>query len=176
MFSYESFISKMQRFSEEKVKSVVYGNWYGNTIVIMVIFLICYDILNFFVGRFSRPLYYSLFLIGLCFLTIYFSGRKAGIALTENRIVYVKFGHIGFKEKDVFEIPYDKIKYITVRKILFFNTVNMSFISNTGKLEKIKVLFSSILIGPGHSKFKKNSKEVYDELKKIQKVIDKGDF
>lgn len=176
MFSYESFINKMQRFSEEKVKYVVYGNVYEHIFTIIIVFLLFFNFLNIFIGKYSRFLYYFLFFIGLIILMLYLSGKKAGLALTENRIVYVKFGLIGFKEKEVYEILYSSIKYITVRKILFFNTVNVSFISNDGKFKKIKVLFSSFMIGKGFNKYKNNSKQMYDELKQIQKVIDKGDF
>lgn len=176
MFSYEMFINKMQRFSEEKVKNVVYANWYGNTILIFLIFLVIFDFLNVVVARINITLYYFIYFTLLFVLFFYIGSRKAGLALTENRVVYVKFKHLGYNEKEVHEIRYDKIKYLTVRKVFYMTMVNMSFLSNTGRLEKVKVLFSSNMIGPGAKEFKKNSKEIYTKLKEVQKVLDKGDF
>lgn len=176
MFSYEMFINKMQRFSEEKVKNVVYANWYGNTIILFLIFLVIFDFLNVVVARINLTLYYIIYFTLLIGLFLYIGSRKAGLALTENRIVYVKFKHIGYREKEVYEIPFDKIKYLTVRKIFYMTMVNVSFLSNTGQLKRVKVLFSSNMIGPGASKFRENSKEIYAKLKDVQRIVDKGDF
>lgn len=176
MFSFEMFINKMQRFSEEKVKSVVYANSYGNFGIAFIVSLVLLDLLNLFVARLNVYLYYFLFIVFVLALFVFISGRKVGLAITENRVVYVKFNFIGYKEKEIFEVPFDNIKYITVRKILFMRFLKMSFISNIGKLERIRLVFSSVMIGPGSNKFKENSKEVYKRLVEVQKVVDRGDF
>ncbi len=175
-FSFEMFKNKMQRFSEEKIKSVVYANWYGNTILLIVIYLFIFDFLKYFIARLNLGLYYFLYIISLIIFVLYLYTRKAGFALTENRLVYVKFKHIGYKEKEVYEVMLDNIRYITVRKLFYIRIVKLSFISETGRLVKVRALFSSNVLVPGAAEFKKNSRDFYNALIEIQKVIDKGDF
>ena len=98
------------------------------------------------------------------------------MALSENRLIYVKFGHIGFKEKEVFEIPFSNIKSLTVKRILNYRLVKVSFISNKGKLEIKKFYFSTFMLGKKSKGYNESSKQIYDKLVEVQKVLDRGDF
>lgn len=176
MFSFESFRHKMQKNSEEKVKDVVYATWYGNTWIVILILLFLSDLVRLLLMKVNIYLFWMVYLSLALIAGVYMGTRKAGVALSESRVIYVKFKHIGYKEKEIYEVPFDKIKSLTVRKFLNTRFVKMSFISNMGKYVQVKYMFSSFMIGPGSSEFKKNSENVYKALKNLQKVIDKGDF
>ena len=176
MFNYDFFKSKMQRNSEEKIKKAVYASWYGNTWMILLFLLVFADILKVLMMRCSPRAYVFVYLIVAFLFGIYIGTRKAGLAISKSKLIYVKFKHFGYVEKDVFEIPFEKIKAITVRKILNMRLVKLSFISNLGKFEKVKFLFSSVMVGSYYREYKQASEEIYEELKKQEKIIDKGDF
>lgn len=176
MFSYEMFCNKMQRFSEEKIKNTVYAYWYGNTIKIFLIMIVFFDILRLLIIRVNVPLYYILTTCIVLIVFGYISTRKAGLSLSENRLIYVKFGHIGYREKEVFEIPFLKIKDLTVMKFLNIRFVKISFISNQGKLERKRFYFSSVLVGKNYKQYKESSQQIFEKLVEMQKVLDRGDF
>lgn len=176
MFSYESFKNRMKRNSEEKIKNVIYTSWYGNTILIIFSLILVVEILSYTIARINPFLYIVLYLLLFSLTIIYICTRKAGLAITENRIVCVIFNHLSFKEKEVHEILKDKIKSISVHKFLYIRFVNLSFINSTGKLEHKKLYFSSFMFGSNNKEFKESSNAIYDELKLLQKKIDRGDF
>lgn len=176
MFSYQLFYNKIKKYSEEKLGPVVFANWFGNTILLFVIFLLLND---FFLMLFmvSKIIIFK-FLGDIAFviLLFYLCTRKAGVGLTKNRLVFVKFRHFGYRAKRTFEIPFDLIRSISVNKFLNLRIVKVSFISDIGKLEKIKFYFNSFILGFNMSEYKKSSEEIYNKLKEMQKVLDKGDF
>lgn len=176
MFSYEMFCNKMQRFSEEKVKNTVYAYWYGNTIKIFLVMIVLFDILRLLIGRVNGTLYYVLTICIVFIVFGYISSRKAGVSLSDNRLIYVKFGHIGYREKEVFEIPFEKMKALTVMKFFNVRLVKMSFISNQGRLEKKRFYFSSVLLGRNYREYKENSQRIFEKLVEMQKILDRGDF
>lgn len=175
MFSYENFRLKMQRYSEEKVKEVVYASWLGNIWVLLLIIILLSDLLTLFLRSYSNVFWFTYFII-LFILFVFAVAKKAGIALSESRIILVKFGTFGYREKEVYEVKFSAIKALTVYKIFSMRIVKISFIDSTGKFKKIKLNFSSFMIGPGSSAFKKNSQDTLNRLIELQKVIDKGDF
>ena len=176
IFSFESFCNKIKRNSEELVRYVVRGAWYGDTIKAFLIF--CFFNYFFFltVLSYSVALYYILYVVILMILVFYIATRKMGFGLSKNNFVYVRFKHFGFKEKEVYEIPFDKIKYLSVRKVFGFIFVKMSFLSNEDRFERIKFYYSSIIVGFSISEHRKNANEIYKKLKEIEKVLDRGDF
>ncbi len=178
MFGYENFKAKMQRNSEEKVQNVLYASWYGNTIYVFLIMVIFINFIGILMGRMGvdRVLFVCVYFFIVFAAGVYVGTRKAGLALSESRVTYVRFRHFGFREKEVFEIPYEKIKSLTVVKFLNVRLVKMSFISNTGRFERVKFLFSSFLVGPGSGDFKRDGEKIYNRLRELQKVIDRGDF
>lgn len=175
MLSFEMFLHKMQKNSEEKIKYAVFANWYGNTLVALAICLVLYDLVRL-VAYVNYGLFIFLYFLILFLLFFYIETRKAGLALTENRYVYIKFKHIGYREKEVFEIPFENIRSITTHKFLNLRIVKMSFISNIGKLEKIKFVFNTTRMGIDKKRVAENSLKIYEELEQLQKVLDRGDF
>lgn len=176
MFSYQIFCNRVRKHSEEKLKAIVYANWFGNTIIALVIALILSDFMSMLYIYSKNTIFLLFYWIIFSSFILYLSTRKAGVGITNNRIVYVRFRHFGYKPSRVFEIPFDKIKSITVSKILYMRFVKISFISDVGKLEKIKFLFNSFFLGFNMIEYKKNSNEVFNKLVEIQKIVDKGDF
>ena len=109
-------------------------------------------------------------------MTIYLTGRKMGIGLNDKMIFVNCLNFLGNKSKKVYDVPFDNIKYISVYKLLYINYVKLSFIDNGKRLVQLRFCFSDLIIGSWHSKQKENSKMMYNSLREIQKVIDKGDF
>lgn len=176
MFNYEKYKKRVQQYSEEKVKEVLYTTWYGNTWYMLLLAFLLLDIYSILFGRITYQLVWGLYFTSLFLIGLYLGTRKSSLALTPNYIVYVKYGHIGYKEKVAYEIMKDKIKSITVRKILNIVTVKISFISNRGKFETIKCLYYYKMIGPKMSELNQSNERAYKELKELEKVIDRGDF
>lgn len=174
MRNYQEIVKLVKKNSEEKIDYAVFGVWTEYTFLAFLIFLFVYDLSIVLFGRFGIQVWLFIVLIMIFMFSLYFRTRKVGIGVTKNRVVYVKVSHLGYKEKKIFEIPYEKIKYIDVRKKLYLVFVKITFISDIGKLEKVKFNFSTFMAGS--EDFKKNSIGVYTKLVNVQKVIDKGDF
>lgn len=174
MRKYQEITKLVKKISEEKVENAIFGEWTKYTWLVLLIFLFVYDLSISLFGRFGLQKW--LFIVFVIFLlfAIYLNTRKVGIGITKNRMVYVKVSHFGYREKKIFEIPYDKIRYIDVRKIFSVVLVKMTFISDLGRLEKIKFNFHTFMIGS--EDFRNNSKAIYTKLVEVQKVVDKGDF
>ena len=103
------------------------------------------------------------------------SNIKVGLAINDEMMFLEYFTKFGYKAKNLYDIPYDKIKYISVYK--FFNIVyiKVSFV-NQKRFEQLKIMYSLNVLGLRKSKQKENGKAIYDKLVEVQKVIDKGDF
>lgn len=174
MRKYQKIIKVLKELSEEKVNHILYGMWTKNTLLYIAIFLLLYELSTVVLFAFGRLVWFILVMIMFVILMFFLLSRKVGIGITENRFIYVIFKRIGYKEKRIYEIPYDKIRYIDVKKRLGSVIVKMSFISDVGKLERIKFNFKTIMIGSEN--FNKSSKEIYEKLLNVQKIVDKGDF
>lgn len=174
MRKYQEITKLVKKFSEEKVEHAIFGEWTKYTWLVVLIFLFVYDLSIVLFGRFGLQKWLFIVLIIFFIFVAYLNTRKVGIGITKNRMVYVRVSHLGYKEKKVFEIPYDKIRYIDVRKFFSLVFVKMTFISDLGRLEKIKFNFHTFMIGS--EDFRKNSKAIYTKLVEVQKIVDKGDF
>lgn len=176
MFGFESFKNIMKKYSEENIKNVTYALWYGNTIKIILFSVIFVEFLYFIIYPLNPILYTLLYILTFCISLFYISTRKAGLAITENRVVCVIFRHLGFKEKEVHEILKKNIKAISTHKLFFYRFISISFINNTGRYAHKKLFFSSVMIGPGSQEFKINSQKIFTEIQEMQKILDRGDF
>lgn len=174
MRKYQEISKLVKKFSEEKVEHVIFGEWLKYTWLAFFIFLCTYDLSLTILWKFGIQIWIIVFLVIFVIYATFLNTRKVGIGISKNRLVYVKVSHLGYKEKKVFEIPYDKIKYIDVKKIFTLIIVKMTFISDVGRLEKIKFGFHTFMIGSEN--FRKDSKAIYDKLVEVQKIVDKGDF
>ena len=168
-------ISKLVRKnSEEKVEHAIFGQYTNHTWLAFLCFLTIYYFSLSFIRIIGLKIWMIIFVIIFLLYFIYLVTRNVGLGITKNRFIYVVLRHFGYKEKKVFEIPYDKIKYIDVKKVFFNIFVKVSFISEVGKLEKIKFNFRTSLVGSEN--FRNDSKAIYNKLVEVQKIVDKGDF
>ena len=78
--------------------------------------------------------------------------------------------------KKIYEVPIDEIKYFDYKKILYINSLRLSFFSKDGSFIRYRFRFASFYFGKDMNLYSKNYKGLAEELKKIQKVLDKGDF
>jgi len=69
MFHYENFKKAMQRYSEELVQEVVYASWYGNTWLLLLIFIISFDFLRLFLIHY--PTIYGILYIFFLFCFVF---------------------------------------------------------------------------------------------------------
>lgn len=172
IFGYESLLMKFRENSEEKVKSAVIGTWYGNTLMVLGITLFIILFMSCIIS--NMMVFNVLYLIFFISIYIYISTRRASLGITKNNFVYIRFSHLFYKPKEVYEIQFDNIKDIKLKRFFCITNVVMTFISNDKKFRRVKFKFSSFVFGMLEQK--KTSKEIYDKLKELQKVIDRGDF
>lgn len=171
IFGYESLLMKFRENSEEKVKSAVIGMWFGDTLIVVALAIV----ITFFLSLISNPILFLVMYFLLLFsIVFYISTRRASLALTKNNFVYIKFTHLFYKVKEVYEIPFENIKDVKLNKLFGVTSVVISFISNDKKFKRIRFKFSSLVLGM--SAQKNNSKKIYEKLREIEKVMDRGDF
>lgn len=176
MFSYEYFLKKMNKCSDDKIEYGVFGGWYGNTLYAIIIFLIIRYVVFHLLRNISFKIGMSILILLWIGLILYLVNRRCGMGIGKKRLVYIIFKPFTRSEKRIYDIPYEKIKYLDVKKILGINFVKMSFISDIGKIKRIYCFFSSFNIRKDSIEFNKSSKEIVNKLLEMQKVLDKGDF
>ncbi len=177
MNKYLKITNLVKRNSDEKVTSAIYAERMDNVVIKLVLLLLLNDFLGTIILYGSGFVYFWIFqVIFFIFLIFYLTTRFAGIGITENRFVYIKISRFFYKAKVVDDIPIEKIKNITVKKIGWIIYVKMTFINDIGKLKKISFSFYTRVFGVGSFDYKIDSKKIYDRLKEIEKVLDKGDF
>lgn len=177
MNKYLKIVNLVKRNSDEKVTSAIYGERIDNVLIKLILLLLLDDFLGTIIlygyGFVFFWIFQSIFLI---FLIFYLTTRFVGIGITENRFVYIKVSRFFYKAKVIDDIPIEKIKNITVKKIGWIIYVKMTFINDIGKLKKVWFSFHTRVFGVGSFDYKMDSKKIYDRLKQIEKVLDKGDF
>lgn len=176
MFGFESLLGMLKRNSVEKLNGGIYTKMYGNTIIAILVTLVLNDFLLVLFSRTIPVLCLFTPFILLVMLYLYLVTRRGLFGVTNNNFLLIKLKRFCFKEKEVYEIPIKKIRYLDVKNICGLVFVKMSFISDIGKLEKVKLVCSRIVLGFERKEYKKNYKVVIDRLLEVQKVMDKGDF
>ncbi len=176
MFGFESLLGMLKRNSVEKLNGGIYTKLYGHTIMAVLITLVLNDFLLMLFSRTIPALCLVTPFILLVMLYLYLVNRKGLFGVTNNNFILIKLKMFWFKEKEVYEIPIEKIRYLDVKNIFGLVFVKMFFISDIGKFEKVKLICSKIVLGLDRKEYKKNYKVVVDKLLEVQKVMDKGDF
>lgn len=171
VFGYDSFCTRVKRLSKHKLNHIIYASWSNNTFRILFLYFL-FDML--FLPLLSY--YFFLNILSFIFVFVYFYTRKCGFAMSDNGFFYVRFSHFGYKAKEYYEISFDNVKYLSVRKFLFMNFIKMSFISDTGKFRKIRVYYSNSGIGLKYTLQGIGGKVIFDKLIEMQKVLDRGDY
>lgn len=177
LIGFDAFINKVIKASGERCKSVVRGT-YSDHIIVIVFLYAFYTSFSFNMVILSSYKVFFLVLYILISLFIFFmiATRKIGFGMTDTRFVYVKFKHIGYKEREVYEILFDKIKYLDVKKVFGMTYVKMSFIDETGRFKKLKFKYAPIVIGMSVDEQKTHGLRIWKKLEELQKVLDRGDF
>ena len=174
-FSFDSFVLKLKKYSQDKIKEVVCGTWYGNTILLifLTIFIYYFGCVFF---KLNRVLYITFYIILFIILVVYISSRKIGFGIGDKRFCY---GNVRFLKPDFYnvcDVSYDRIRYINVIKIFSFTLVKLSFISDDLRLKKLRFCFNSYVFGFSLNEHKKNALLIRKKLEEIQKIVDKGDY
>lgn len=172
----EIIFNKVKRNSEEKIKYAISAYWLGNILLFVCSLLILIDIINITIGLFNSWVGLILYFVIVILISRFFFIKKIGIGISNHRFVYVEFKVFGYNEKKVYDVPFDKFKYFSIRKIFNLIIMKVSFLDDFGTLQRKKIYFNYKKIGPGSSNYNENSKEIYIKLIEIQKVLDKGDF
>ena len=174
MFNYESLVGKMQRITESKSEEVVYcnnitNNWKALGIVLVILYFL-------FLLVPDRMIVIFIYMLLLIFIFLFIALRRGSILLDEDKIFIVLFKPFGLVESKVYVLPLSRVRYLDVKGNILFRKVKISFISDEGRLTKLHLRFASILYSPGSKDYKPVSNSVFNKLKEIQRVIDKGDF
>jgi hypothetical protein len=177
LIGFDAFVNKVIKTSGEKCKSVVRGTYDDHIIKIAILYAF-YTSFSFNMVIFSsyKVLFLVLYVLITIFVLFMISTRKIGFGMTDSRLVYVKFNHIGYKDREVYEILFDKIKYLDVKRIFGMTYVKMSFIDETGKFKKLKFRYAPIVIGMSVDEQKTHGLRIWKKLEELQKVLDRGDF
>lgn len=169
--------SRLKQIFEKISKDIdcyVVANIGFDFLKVMIFFIIIFDVcamISVYINVVLGSVLIFLFALGT---PIVLYTKLACIGTTEKDIFIVHLKTFKMEEKQIYRIPIDKIRSITVSKFLFNTSLKISFISEEGKLEKKKYKFMNFVIGK--PEMKENVVKVYERLVEIQKVIDKGDF
>lgn len=167
-------MKKMFKFLNENVKEYVFAGVKCNLLYLLIGYIIAFDVCGLIATRVNLKL--GMFLIFIIFVVVpvVVFTRKASIGIGVDELMILHLKAFKVEVKKSFNIPVDKIRSITVRKIFSSVSLKISFISEEGKLEQKKYGFSTFIIGSAERR--EFAEKVYKKLVEIQKVIDKGDF
>ena len=177
IIGFDAFVNKVIKESGERCKHVVYATYSGKIFTILILYMF-YSSFSFNMILFSSHRAFFLFSYIIVSLFIFFmlATRRVGFGMNDTRFVYVKFKHINYKAREAYDIMFENIKYLDVKRILGITSVKMSFIDGTGRLKRIKFKYSPFVLGISSSSQKQSGDKIYDKLIELQKVLDRGDF
>jgi hypothetical protein len=167
-------MKKMFKFLNENVKEYVFAGIKCNLLYLLIGYIIAFDVCGLIATRVNLKLGMVLIFIIFVVVPVVVLTRKASIGIGEDELMILHLKAFKVEVKKSFNIPVDKIRSITVRKIFSSVSLKISFISEEGKLEQKKYGFSTFIIGSAERR--EFAEKVYKKLVEIQKVIDKGDF
>lgn len=177
LIGFDAFVNKVIKASGEKCKSVVYATYSDHIVIIAILFAFYTSFsMNMILFSSYKIFFLILYIIMFAFVMFMIATRKIGFGMTDTRFVYVKFKHIGYKDREVYEILFDKIKYLDVKRIFGVTYIKMSFIDEMGKFRKLKFRYAPIVIGLSVDVQKTNGLRIWKKLEELQKVLDRGDF
>ena len=106
MFNLYKYLKLIDEYSEEKVKSKIFCSWYGDTIKILLVAIFIDAFFFPILTRYSYNYYLIFYFFIILGMFYYLVTRKAGLGLTENRLVYIRFKRLGMGIKKIEEIPF----------------------------------------------------------------------
>ncbi len=176
MLMYQKLKSMLKKIGSEKISNVVMGSYSGNTLYYIGAIVLCLIITTNLSRIFYPFVMYIIFLISVFIICSLMLSRRMALGISENKILIVILGHVKLKDKDIYEFLTDRIRYITVNKILGTVRIKISFISDEGRLKKIKLSYNTWGLFVGATEYKEDALKIYNRLKEIEKIVDKGDF
>ena len=176
IIGFEAFVDKVIKETGEKCKYVVYGT-YSDHIILMMILAGFYTQFTMTMLFSSYALFFLItYILVMIFVLVMIATRKIGFGMSDSRFVYIKFKHFSYKGREAYDIMFENIKYLDVRKFLGMTFVKMSFIDGTGRFRRLKFRYAPIVMGLSVDKQKTNGLYIAKKLEEIQKVLDRGDF
>ncbi len=169
---YKYFLKETQDSTKDKVNHAVMGQYVGNELLLCFIAFVVYYLLIII----NIKLFPVAIVLLVLFIVFIFRTRYASLGVTKNKIIIVKFSRIRKEIKKIYEVPIDEIKYFDYKNILYINSLRLSFFDKDGSFIRYKFRFASFFFGKDMNLYSENYKGLAEELKKIQKVLDKGDF
>ena len=143
IIGFEAFVDKVIKETGEKCKYVVYGT-YSDHIILMMILAGFYTQFTMTMLFSSYALFFLItYIIVMLFVLVMIATRKIGFGMSDSRFVYIKFKHFSYKGREAYDIMFENIKYLDVRKFLGMTFVKMSFIDGTGKFRKLKFRYET---------------------------------
>lgn len=175
--SYESFCNKINKIGGDKCKNVVLAK-YNDKMLVIALFIIffTYYSLNMVIFSGYRWFFLVLYIVVIIWILFMLFSRKIGFGMANDKFIYVKFNHLGYKEKEFFNIPFENIRYLDVKKRFGSVMIRMSLIDHTGKFRRLNISFAPMVFGFSVTEQKYSGFEIYNKLMEIQKVLDRGDF
>ncbi len=174
MLAYVKLKKLFRENDYKKYKYIALGSIRENLFKLIIIYLVLFDLSVMLSVRVHQGLgSIVMFIVTMVFAYIAFC-RSTGIGINDEGLMFIRLKLFKFEAKKVFEIPFDKIRSITVKKGLVNTKLKISFISQEGRLEKQTYVFSTFVLG--NPEQQDNARKLTSKLIDIQKVIDKGDF
>lgn len=167
-------LKKLFKRLDREIKEITFASVKGRILYLIAGYLIAFDLCTIISVRISVFLATFLLLCVFILLPFIVLPGRAGIGIKDGNIMIIHLKKFKIEDKTIYNIPVDNIKSITVSKFGLGVTLKISFISEEGILEKKKYGFTTFIIGSAERQ--DYAKKIYDELVKIQKVVDKGDF
>ena len=177
IIGFDAFVNKVLKESGERCKEVVYATYGGKILIIFLLYMF-YTSFSFNMVLFSqyRMFFLVLYILVSFFIFFMLATRRVGFGMNDSRFVYVKFKHINYKAREAYDIMFENIKYLDVKRFLGVTSVKMSFIDGTGRLKRLNFKYLPFVLGLSKDTQKKSGQKIYEKLIELQKVLDRGDF
>lgn len=160
---------------KEKVLRALYGTTRGPIFIPVFMTVIISTFLLYAFAGVNVVVAIVLFILCYVVLMYIFASRRMGLGLTSDGLVYMRLRLINQKPKEVIVIPFERIKFLDVKKFLFTTNIKMSYINDDGKFKRLGVAYNPFVIG-FMSQQEMNGNIIRERLQEIQKVLDRGDF
>ncbi len=169
MNSFEAMLNSVKKYSSSKLDCIVIGNNLKDYLKVLLSIPIVFMLLIMFIR--NLYVFFILYFLYVVVISFLFGSRKVGIGINDNMLFLEYFNKIGFAPKEMYDVYFDNIKYISVYRLMGMTYLKVSFISNDNKFVQAKLLYVRTLRKQKDS-FEKMNKLLSD----LQKVKDKGDF
>ena len=129
-------LKKMFKFLNENITEYVIASIRFNLFYVIIFYIVAFDLCSLVATYVNLVLGISLiFIISMIIPFVLFT-QLASIGISDDELLIIHLKLFRIESKKIYNIPIEKIRSITVRKFLFNVSLNISFISEDGILEK----------------------------------------